>query len=81
MQTICPLSKSAPPGSRLMQISVYRSQNGVRWGRKHLIGINTDLHGFVTTGALLESGQLSFSQLNRSKMHSVNNIIYYYYFI
>ena len=23
------------PGGKAMQISVYRSQNGVRWGRKH----------------------------------------------
>ena len=34
------------PGGRPMQISVYRSQNGVRWGRKHPIGRHfvSDIH-------------------------------------
>ena len=39
-----------------MQISEYRSQDGVRWGIFHPIGRDI-LFAFATRGALLESGQ------------------------
>ena len=61
-----PLSNFSAPSSKPMQISVYRSKKMAEeiWDTPSdaiLWAIYTDLHGFATRGAELESGRFCFS--------------------